>query len=91
MWHIASSSGPTSNYGPGVEIGPMLWVLRFHMKINKEIFLSQTVRARAFILGMYNHLVALYQNTPNYGSGVEIGTCLSVNLSVHIQLLKSLL
>ena len=36
---IASSSGQnTSNYGPGVEIGPMLWSLRFYIEINKEIF-----------------------------------------------------
>ena len=28
----------TSNYGPGVEISPMLWVLRFHIEIKKEIF-----------------------------------------------------
>ena len=45
----------TSNYGPGVEISPMLWVLGFHIEITKEIlkiFLSQTVRARAMIFGM---------------------------------------
>ena len=41
IWHVASSSGPlpnTSYHGPGVEISPMLWVLRFHIEIKKEIF-----------------------------------------------------
>ena len=28
----------TSNYGPGVEISPVLWVLGFHIEIKKEIF-----------------------------------------------------
>ena len=57
----------------------MLWVLRFHIGIKKEIFkifLSQTVRAGASIFGMEHHLVALYQNTLNYGSGVEISPML---------------
>ena len=55
---VASSSGPlpnTSNYGPGVEISPMLWVLGFHIDIKKEIFknlLVPKVRARAFTFGM---------------------------------------
>ena len=55
----------TSNYGPGVEISPMLWVLGFH------------VRARVFIFDMY-HLVALYQNTSNDGPGIEISPMLWV-------------
>ena len=28
----------TSNYGPGVEISPMLWGLGFHIEIKKEFF-----------------------------------------------------
>ena len=39
---------------------------------NLKIFLSQTVWARAFIFGMLHHLVALYQNTSNYGPRIEI-------------------
>ena len=30
----------TSNYGPGVEISPILWVLGFQIEIKKEIFSS---------------------------------------------------
>ena len=41
-----------------------------------KIFLSQTVRARAFIFGMYHHVVVSYQNTSNYGPGVEISPML---------------
>ena len=57
----------------------MLWGLVFHIEIKKEIFkifLSQTIRARAFILSMQHHLVLLYQNTSNYGPGVEISPML---------------
>ena len=43
-----------------------------------KIFLSQTVRARAFIFGMKHYLVALYQNTSNYGPGVQISPMLWV-------------
>ena len=41
-----------------------------------QFFLSQTVRASAFIFGMEHDLVALYQNTSNYGLGVEISPML---------------
>ena len=54
----------TSNYGPGFEISPKLCGLGFHMEIKEEvlkIFLSQAVRARALIFGMYYLLVDLYQ------------------------------
>ena len=47
--HVASVSGPlpnTSNYGPGVEINPMLWVLGFHIEIKKEIFKNLLVPNR---------------------------------------------
>ena len=39
------------------------------MKKNKtlEIFLSQTIKATAFIFGMWHYQVDLYQNTSNYG------------------------
>ena len=49
IWHVASSSGPlpnTSNYGPGLEISPMLLVLRFHIGIKKEIFKNLLVPNR---------------------------------------------
>ena len=54
-----------------------------------KIVLSQTVRARAFIFGMYHHLVALYQNTSNYGPGVEISPMLWV-LGFHIEIKKEI-
>ena len=52
-----------------------------------KIFLSQTVSTKAFIFGMYHHLVALYQNTSNYGPWVEISPMLWV-LGFHIEIKK---
>ena len=49
IWHVASSSAlyqNTSNYGPGVEISPMLWVLGFHIEIKKENFKNLLVPNR---------------------------------------------
>ena len=83
----------TSNYGPGVESSPILWVLGFDIEIKKEIlkiFLSQTVRAGAFIFGMQHHLVTLYQNTSNYGPGAEISPMLWV-FGFHIKIKKEIL
>ena len=37
IWHVASSSGAL-DYGPGMEISPMLWDLGFYIEIKKEIF-----------------------------------------------------
>ena len=54
-----------------------------------KIFLSKTVRARAFIFGMYHYLVALYQNTSNYGPGEEISPMLWV-LGFHIEIKKEI-
>ena len=54
----------SSNYGPGIEISPMLWALGFHIEIKKEIlkiFLSQTVTPRTLIFGMCHLQVDLYQ------------------------------
>ena len=36
----------TSNYGPGVEISPMLWGLGFHIEIEKEIFKNRLIPNR---------------------------------------------
>ena len=36
----------TSNYGPGVEINSVLWVLGFHIEIKKEIFRNLLVPNR---------------------------------------------
>ena len=51
--------------------------------------MSQTLRARAFIFGMQHHLVALYQNTSNYGPSVENGPMLWV-LGFHIEIKKEI-
>ena len=79
------------------------WVIHFQ-KLHEElwlpwqpkektlkIFLSQTVtlRARAFIFNMQHHRVALYQNTSNYGPGVEISPILWV-LGFHKELKKDI-
>ena len=59
-----------------------------------KIFLSQTVWARAFIFGMYHHLVALYQSTSNYGPGVEISPMLLVlrfRIEIKKEIFKNLL
>ena len=36
--HLVALYQSTSNYGPGMETSPMLWVLRFHIEIKKENF-----------------------------------------------------
>ena len=64
------------NYGPGVKNGPMLWGFRFHISKYLKIFLSKTVRAKAFIFGIWHHIVALYQNPSNCGCGVKISPVL---------------
>ena len=51
--------------------------------------MSQTLRARAFIFGMQHHLVALSQNTSNYGPSVENGPMLWV-LGFHIEIKKEI-
>ena len=64
-----------------------LWLPWQPKEIFLKIFLSQTVRARAFIFSMYHHLVALYQNTSHYGPWVEISPVLWV-LGFHIEIKK---
>ena len=64
-----------------------LWLLWQPKEKTLKIFLSQTVWARAFIFGMYHHLVVLYQNTSNYGPWVEISPMLWV-LGFHIKIKK---
>ena len=87
----------TSNYGPGVEISPMLWVLGFPIEIKREIFknlLVSIVRARAYIFGMLQHLVVLYQNTSHYGPGVEISPMLwglRFDIEIKKEIFKNLL
>ena len=38
MYHLVALYQNSSNYGPGVEISHMLWVLEFHIEMKKEIF-----------------------------------------------------
>ena len=66
------------------------------MEKTLKMLLSQTVKARAFMyhVGMYHHLVALYQNTSNYGPGVEISPMLWVlgfNIEIKKDFFKNLL
>ena len=35
--HLVALYQNTSNYGPGVEIGPMLWYLGIYIEIKREI------------------------------------------------------
>ena len=49
--HLVGLYQNTSNYGPGVEIKPMLWGLGFHIEIKKEIFenlLVQNCKSKSF-------------------------------------------
>ena len=45
-WLPWQQSEKASNYGPGVEISPMLWGLGFHIEIKKEIFKNLLVPNR---------------------------------------------
>ena len=66
-----------------------LWLSWQQKEKALEIFLSQSVKARGFILGMKHQLVALYQNTSNYGPGMEIHPMLWV-LGFHIEIKKEI-
>ena len=66
-----------------IEFREELWLPWQPKEKTLKIFLSQTVRAKAFIFGMQHHLVALYQNTSNYGPGVEISPMLWVTWISH--------
>ena len=46
LYHLVALYQNTSNYGPGVEISPMLLVLGFHIEIKKEIFKNLLVPNR---------------------------------------------
>ena len=59
-------------------------------KKNNKNFFSQTVRARAFIYGMWHHLVALYHDTSNDGAGVKICPTLR-GLGFHKEVKKEIL
>ena len=41
-----------------------------------EKILSETIRPRALIFGMYEQLVDLYKNFPNYAPGAQNGPAL---------------
>ena len=75
LHHLLALYQNTSNYDPGVEISPMLWVLGFHIEIKEIflIFLSQTVKARALIFGMWYLLVDLYQVCSYDAHGIKTG------------------
>ena len=72
-----------------IEFREELWLPWQQSEKTLKIFLSQTIRARVFIFGMKNHLVALYQNTSNYGPGMEINPMLW-GLRFHIEIRKFL-
>ena len=61
----------------------------------KKIFLSQTVRAKALIHGMYlMHLMTLYQNNSNYCPGSKIGPRLwglGFHVDIKMEIFKNLL
>ena len=66
----------------------MLWGLRFHTEIKNEVFKNLLVSNRkglSFHIWHVHHLVALYQNTSNYGPGVEISHMLW-GLGFHIEI-----
>ena len=72
-----------------IEFREELWLPWQQSEKILEIFLSQNVRARAFIFGMYHLLVMLYQNTSNYDPGVEISPMLWI-LVFHIEIKKEI-
>ena len=72
-----------------IEFREELWLPWEQSEKTLKIFLSQTIRARAFIFGMYHPLVMLYQNTSNYGPGVEISPMLWI-LRFHIEIKKEI-
>ena len=61
----------------------------FHGNRKKELQKSSYPKSRAFIFGMKHHLVVLYQNTSNYGPGVEICPML-LGLRFHIVIKKEI-
>ena len=46
--------------------------------MHEKIFLSETIRDRALIFGMYHHLVDFYQVCSNYVPGAKNGSASGV-------------
>ena len=60
----------------GPEIAPPgghKFYISLYMEIHEKIFLSETIRPRALIGGMYHHLVDLYQVCLEYAPGTKKG------------------
>ena len=72
-----------------IEFHEELWLPWQQSEKTLKVFWSQTVRARVFIFRVYYHLVVLYQNTSNYGPGVEISPILWA-LGFHIEIKKEI-
>ena len=80
IWYVASSSGALPKLFKSYPWGPKLacpgWSRVLHRLIlgkHEKIFLSETTRPRALILGMKHHLVDLYQLCSNDAPGAKNG------------------
>ena len=50
-----------------------MFYIGLYREKHEKIFLSETIRHRALIFGMYHDLVDLYQVCSNYATGAKIG------------------
>ena len=64
-----------SNYIPGAKTDPPrghMFYIGLYKEKHEKIFLSETIRLRTLIFGMYYHLVDLYRAFSNYAPGAKM-------------------
>ena len=61
--------------GPKVAPCGHIFYIGLYREIHQKIFLSETIRLRALIFGLWHHLVDLYQVFSNYALGVKMAPC----------------
>ena len=70
--HLVNLYQVCSNYAQGAKRGHMFYI-GLHRDKHEKIFMSETVRLRALIFGMWHHLVDLYQVCSNNAIGAKPG------------------
>ena len=61
------------NYAPGAKNGTRPRGHMLYSEKHEKIFLTETIMPRVLIIGMYHHLVDLYQVCSNYAPGAKSG------------------
>ena len=88
--HLVDLYQVCSNYPPGTKNCPApvshMFDIGLYRGKHGKIFWSETIRARALVVGMKHVLVDLFQVCSNYAPGAKIGLAPGVNRDMHGQL-----